>query len=700
MTQKNRIEFTATLKTTLFFMLFAYAFSFAIRMIWIMQFSSQDEFYWNDQLMINTNDGYLWASSALNEMNQQFQNNPRIMSMYSYGTVFVTFIAAKILPFSIETIILYMPSVIASLVVVPIILIGRLYNQTLMGFLAALLGSIAWSYYNRTMAGYYDTDMFSAMAPMFILYFLLRSIEHENLNNLLYASLAIILFPFLYDSGLSIVYAMGIIAILYMLVFHRKEAITYQSIIILSIALIPFVWFIKTAMVFSIYVVFKRELLTITKLQIIALLSFIAFLFFGNVIALVWAKFAVYAFRGFEDEGLKFYQVAQTVREAGKIPFEVMANRISGSTLGVLAALAGYILLVIKHRTFILALPLIGIGIFSLWGGLRFTVYAVPVAAISAIYLFVYLSQYLRSKVAQYTFIIGLTALIIYPNITHIIGYKVPTVLSKSEVQVLDNLGHIGSNKDYIIAWWDYGYPLWFYTQKNTLIDGGKHNHDNYLVSKILTSTSPLEAARLSRIAVETYVDSNYAIISDTLFNNKQENQLNVDDYMEQLQYGDIALPEKTRDIYLYLPLRMLDILPTVKVFSNIDLETGKAKSRPFFYKSDYIQQQGSILDLGRGIKLNQQKGTLLIGQQELPIRQFITTKYQNSDLLQKSVRQLNFAAEFNIIYMQDYRTMLILDNEMLQSLYVQMFVLENYDKNLFEVVELTPSTKVFKVKL
>ena len=56
-----------------------------------------------------------------------------------------------------------MPAIISSLVVIPIILIARLYNQTLWGFFAALLGSIAWSYYNRTMAGYYDTDMFSAI---------------------------------------------------------------------------------------------------------------------------------------------------------------------------------------------------------------------------------------------------------------------------------------------------------------------------------------------------------------------------------------------------------------------------------------------------------------------------------------------------------------------------------------------------------
>jgi dolichyl-diphosphooligosaccharide--protein glycosyltransferase/undecaprenyl-diphosphooligosaccharide--protein glycosyltransferase len=103
------------------------------------------------------------------------------------------------------------------------ILIGRIYNASYFGFFAALLGSIAWSYYNRTMTGYYDTDMFSAMAPMFILYFLMNAIEHEKIQNALYAALAIMIYPFLYDQGQSIIYAMGLIYMAYMVLFHRKN---------------------------------------------------------------------------------------------------------------------------------------------------------------------------------------------------------------------------------------------------------------------------------------------------------------------------------------------------------------------------------------------------------------------------------------------------------------------------------------------
>ena len=143
-------------------------------------------------------------------------------------------------PFSLETVILYLPSVISSLVVIPIILIARLYNQSIWGFFAALLGSIAWSYYNRTMTGYYDTDMFSAMAPMFILYFLMKSTMDFTPRSALYAAIAIALYPFLYDGGKSIVYAMGIIYALYMVFYHRNDRTTYISMVLVFVALVPF----------------------------------------------------------------------------------------------------------------------------------------------------------------------------------------------------------------------------------------------------------------------------------------------------------------------------------------------------------------------------------------------------------------------------------------------------------------------------
>ena len=678
----------------------AYMFSIAIRMIWIFQFNGYSDFQWNHQFMINTNDGYFWATSALNEISHQFENNPRVVSMFHYGVVFFTYIAVKLTPFSMDTILLYMPAVISSLVVIPIILLARLYNLTIWGFLSALLGSIAWSYYNRTMIGYYDTDMFSAMAPMIILLFLMKSIENQSLNNAFLSALAILIYPFLYDAGLSIVYAIGMIYMAYMIFFHRKDTFTYQSIILISVALLGISSYIKFILIIGIYLFFRKKIIELKHLIFSSSILIVAFFITGDVLTVIWSKISTYLFRGTEEIGLHFFQVKQTVKEAGIIPFSTMANRISGSSIGVLSAVIGYILLVLKYRPFILALPLIGIGIFSLWGGLRFTVYAVPIAAMSSIYLFYVIGSYIKEIKKRYLLIIVLTALMIYPNIIHIIGYRVPTVFTKSEVIILDKLKNIATPKDYTLTWWDYGYPIWYYSHTNTLIDGGKHNDDNFIISKILNTPSQRQAANLARLAVETYVESDYKIVANEIFHNKKSDQLNPNIFLDELELSDYKLPKKTRDIYIYLPNRMLNIFPTITLFSNLDLLTGRKNKAPFLYRAIRFKDLGDKVDLRNGIVLNKKTGEISIGQQIMKLNNFTVTYYDKKGKLQKKVQYIDRNAPLSIIFMKNYNQFLVLDSKMYNSLFIQMFVLEQYDKSLFTPVILDPLAKVYKLKI
>ena len=679
----------------------AYIFSFTIRMIWIYQFQDNPNFYWNGQLMINTNDGYYFASGVQNALWDSHATNPRIPDIFEYGLVFLSAFLTKITPFSLETIILFLPAIISSLVVIPIILIARLYGESLWGFFAALLGSIAWSYYNRTMIGYYDTDMFSAMAPMFILYFLMKSTIEFNLRVALYAGVAIAVYPFLYDQGKAIVYAMGIIYAVYMLYYHRNEDTTYQSLILIFIALLPFPiiaplsYLVKVLILFAGYLLLKKIPIEQKKLMIISLILFILFMIFGNVLSLILNKAMNYLSTGTSNEGLHFYAVVQTVREAGHIPFTTFANRISGSQLGVLISLLGYIVLVVKHRAFILALPLIGIGMFALIGGLRFTVYAVPIAAMSAIYLFHVITQIISNKKSIYLLAMtGMTALMIYPNITHIMGYKVPTVLNKTEVQDLVKLNEISKPIDYTLSWWDYGYPIWYYSDTSTLIDGGKHHNDNFIISKIMFSTSPNQVVNLSRLAVETYTNNNYPVVANKIFKDINPNLL-----LKELESPNFKLPKKTREIYLYMPYRMMNIFPTVGVFSNLNLKTGKKERNIYFYPTRIIKQNGSQLVFANGVVFDVRKGILKFGKKIMKVYKFDIVEYH---LNGKSIRQSevkHIDGQLCVVYLKSYGTIIVMDKETYNSAYVQMFMLDNYDKNLFDLVVSSPYSKIFKVK-
>jgi dolichyl-diphosphooligosaccharide--protein glycosyltransferase/undecaprenyl-diphosphooligosaccharide--protein glycosyltransferase len=689
-------------------MLLAYTFSLAIRMIWVWQLQDNPSFLWNGQLMINTNDGYFFAAGAEKALTGMHVDNPRIFGIWDYGVIFFTTLLAKITPFSLETIILYMPSVISSLVVVPMILIARLYGQTLWGFFAALLGSITWSYYNRTMTGYYDTDMFSAMAPMLILFFLMKSTIDFNLRSALYAAVAIVLYPFLYDQGQAIVYTMGIIYAAYMLWYHREERTTYQSLILVFVALIPLGYFglerplsylFQIIILILLYLFLRTDKLKEKELMVISGIAFLSFMIFGNVFSLIIGKILSYTITGTQESGLHFYAVNQTVREAGQIPFSTFANRISGSQIGVMVAFVGYVVLVIRHRAFVLALPLMGIGVFALFGGLRFTVYAVPVAAMSAVYLFFVLGDLFRDTKMKYGFIVLATAAMIYPNIAHIIGYRVPTVLNKAEVQDLDKLNQLASSKDYTLTWWDYGYPIWYYSDTSTLIDGGKHNNDNFIISKIMQTSSPELAANLSRLAVETYVDSNYSIVANTLFKNAKKDHEDPSLLLEELKNGSYELPKKTRDIYLYLPYRMLRIFPTVAVFGNLDLLTGKEERKISFYPTSIMKNSNGVITLRNGIVFDAKKGEVTIGKAKKLVKYFIVTQNTKAGKINLQSQLYHADGEYAIVYMKSYGQFIVMDLETFNSAYVQMFMLEKYDKNLFELVVSSAYSKIYKLK-
>ncbi|GAX86859.1 dolichyl-diphosphooligosaccharide--protein glycosyltransferase [Lebetimonas natsushimae] len=702
----------------------AYIFSYFFHThFWIDWASKISQFIWHGQVMINNPDGYFYGSGVQKIVYHEHLYNPRLLGVWHYGTSVITAFLAKFFHINIDTLMLYLPAVISSLVVIPIILIGKLYKNLTWGFLAALIGSIGWSYYNRTLAGYYDTDMFSASLPMFILYFLLASIKNRSLNYLLAAAFTIILYPFLYDQGLSIVYAMGIMAFIYLiftkdnkLSINLNDEFVFKFIIILSIALMDINWIIRIVLLIGVYYLFKIKEFKLRGLQISALVFFILFLFTGNVFGIILNKIFSYSTSTEAEKGLQFLNVNKTVREAGHIPWYIVFDRIIGSTLGIIIALVGYILLIKRYKEFIIALPLWGIGFFAFIGGLRFTVYAVPIAAISGVYFFVWLAEKWKMENEKWKITISVigSVFLIAPNISHIAGcceknkflasiskiyplssypYLTPTVFNKNEVEVLDKLKKLSNPKDYVITWWDYGYPIWYYADVNTLVDGGKHNEDNFLVSKILTTSNQFLAANLSKLAIKKYVETNKTVATQLFIKNGKP--IDVNGFLDEVGSKEYKAPKLDRNVYLMFPYRMFNIYPTVAVFSNRNLNTGEIYPNHFFYKNR-IRKQGNYLLVGN-IPVDLRTAEIIL-RNRIPVKELDISFYDKDGKLKVKKQHLRNEG-LNLIILQNYREALIVDDYYYNSTFIQMFVFENYDKNLFEPVILNPMIKIYKIK-
>jgi dolichyl-diphosphooligosaccharide--protein glycosyltransferase/undecaprenyl-diphosphooligosaccharide--protein glycosyltransferase len=165
--------------------------------------------------------------------------------------------------------------------------------------------------------------------------------------------------------------------------------------------------------------------------------------------------------------------------------------------------------------------------------------------------------------------------------------------------------------------------------------------------------------------------------------------------FMDDLD-TDIKLPEIKENIYYYLPLRMFNILPTVAVFSTIDLKTGK-RDNHFFAQSRAAGEKNGELILKNGVKILLKKGAIVLGRQVIPIKRFAVTSYDKVGKLHKQIQNIHTQG-LNVVYMKSYGKWLIMDDFYFNSAYIQLFVFENTD-GLFEPVELTPYVKVYKVK-
>ena len=694
----------------------AYGFSYLLHIHWISWASHIPQFSWHGQVMINNPDGYFFGSGAQKIDYGMHLDNPRLLGVFHYGTAVITGYLAKFLHINIDTLMLYLPAVISSLVVIPIILIGKLYKNLTWGFLAALIASIAWSVYNRTLAGYFATDMFSVTLPMFILYFILASFKNKSLIFSILAAFTIICYTWVYTQAYSLVYTISIIAFLYLLIFSFKDEFSYKFISIISLVLIDMFWGIKIIALIGFYYLFKYKELKIKYLQLLSILLFIGFLITGNVFGIIIAKVLSYSISTKKVEGLNFLNVNKTVREAGHLPWFILFDRIIGSVLGLIIAVTGYVLLIKKYKEFIIALPFWGIGFFSFIGGLRFTEYAVPIAAISGVYFFVWLASKWKIQNEKWKIIMPVFGglFLIIPNITHIYGccekneflasfekfyplrsypYLVPSVLNKSDVQVLHKFKHIVHEKDYVLTWWDYGYPIWYYSDANTLVDGGKHNADNFLVSKILTTSNPYLAAHLSKLSIKTYVDTNKTVAPQLFIKNGKV--INVNDFLNKVGQKNFNAPKLHRNIYLLFPYRMFNIFPTVALFSNRNLNSGEGEPSHFFYKARFYKK-GPLLYVGK-IPIYLRRGIVLI-QNGIPIKEMDIVGYdKKAKLIVEKQKVRNKGLD--LIILKSYREALLVDDYYYNSMFFQMFIFQKYNKKLFKPVILNPFIKIYKIK-
>ncbi len=737
-------------KGTLALIVLAYVLVISIRFIWLAHVWDQPDAYWQGQVITNNQDSVYFACTLQKAVLGMHQANEQVPGVLHHGMITaLPYAILKVFPVSIEALIITMGPLISSLIVIPIVLIGRLYGSVTWGFLAAVLGGIAISYFNRTFSGYFDTDMFAVTVSTVAVYFLLMATKRESLVALAAGSLTLYLYPFFYRPGSQIVYALGGAFVIYRIVLFRKAPFTWASLLLVSLALamtrfsrgpklvddyLPWflVWAVAALAILVVAILIQKGVLQGRLLFTLALVTTVVFIvtaapyrqILNKTRALMTAHEkastpAVTPQNGPDKpQHLRFKNVVTAIREMSTISWHHMAKRISGSWPGLLLAGVGYVVLCWKFREFVITLPLAGVGLAAKWLGLRFTIYAVPIAALGAVFLILVLTALVikKPKITVFTAVLA-ASLLAYPNVKHAWDYRhvVSAVLKTSGVAALNTLSKEADNEDFVITWWDYGSSVWMYSGCQTLNSPASNaSPDNYLLSKILTTDSQRQAANLCREAAENFVaKEEFGSAIERILRNGTLELVDPNKFLVRVASEGFVRSPKTRDVYLFLPFEMLPIVPTVYSFSNRDLLTGKVGPRPQYMVIPRMTQRGNIvslwqIDRTRGVYANtinldlQKKRAVGPRGRSIPVATFQVVERQK-DAPPKIHPPVWFdpKGQYHIVLLKlgEQTRPLVMDTRMLNSLVVQLCIFEKYDPEIFELTARTMRAKVYRVK-
>ncbi|ORI07302.1 hypothetical protein A3835_06935 [Campylobacter concisus] len=701
------------LKILLIF-LAAYLFGFAARMLWVLWAKDMPEFYFNGEFMLTTNDAYYYAEGARDMLAGFHQQND--FSPFNHPISTIVFYICKIFSFKIESVMFYMSAFLAPLIALPVILISNEFKALKVGAVAAFMSAILPGYFVRTSVGYLDSDMLNVTFALFIIFFLIKLIDTRDRKFIILPALFVAIYLWWYQSSYALILSIVFIFLLYTLAFMRGRLENYQAIFFMSISIVSLNIFTKDPLIANKILIFNTAIITLSyavfckyekllsprNLSIFLALMLVVFIYFSGFDFII-SKISNYIFKNTDEPTNKFHFINEhnfisEVKSANPLYFIYF---MSGNILILLAAIIGYLLLCFKFRPFLLTLPMLGLGLLSFFGGVRFVMYVTPLVALGfGYFLHFFLNLFdLRNSIKNLSFLVFAVAALAI-NLDFAYSYKPNTVISHDEAVALDGLKKVAKRDDYVFSWWDYGYAIRYFADVMTLNDPGRQGgENNYFVSLALRKDEAF-SARLVRVAV-TYNDislgQNIRPIDKIL---KDYNTSNINTFLSQLESENFTLPAAKKEVFYYLVPNMIDIAPNIFRYSYIDITTGKRQKENFYHVSALNGASEAGIDLGDDYTLptNEQKFIIHNGE-KIAIKSFYKVKGSGRDLrIDEKIVDEN--AKIYVIFLEDYARILLLDENAFNSSFVQLFIFERADERYFEPFVISSGVKIYRLKV
>lgn len=695
-------------KKTLLYISFAYLFGLLVRLILFYQSLLIDSF-WDKGLPIAiwTPDAGrygFYAKSILSGVEYPLDAD------YLLGYLIAG--VSSLFHIPIDWVMLLLPIVIAPLIAIPIIMVGNSIKQPTLGFLAALLAVSDTSFYFRSYLGYMDTDGVNLFLILLSIALIIKSFStHYRLLYALGAAITLLLFSLWYHSSSIIILAIAMTAFGYVVLFGRRDKVALQLIYILGVSLLPILFSYKLILLISLVALFtflnKKRNISDKLYLLILVLLLLAGVFVidpSHYIHRATSYISMEPYIHFTANDIT-YSYPNDLKNVGETQGSTLWDAygsFSLSTIYVIAAIIGYAMLILAYPIIWLTFPLMVLGYSSAWAGVRFTMFAAPVLALGAIYLLFLLRKTLSIKFSSSRYVMRLpyymTILITLLMVYNIFQFNTAAILSQNfyntEKSALEKFAKTLKEEDSIISWWDYGWPLWYYTgYDNTLTDNGYHGGpDTNIVARLLLSEDNNFTANVASLMASNRLkvkEADHTFVLPYLLKDQNYTTL-----LSSLQ-GKRLEQKNQGESYILLHRGMLDFFPIIveNSLENLHGESRDARffaqtplMKPFSHDYRFVEGYGYILDSVSGEVMDAENKTVKVHT----LMVTADNKRRESFLFHNSSRDYLIADRGNFIW---------LDESYYKSFFIQAMLFDVYDKNLFEKVAETGRIKIFRVK-
>ncbi len=556
--------------------------------------------------------------------------------------------------FDVDWVVFLLPAFLAPLVAIPTVLMAHALGSAKLGFYAALIATIGINFYSRSYLGYMDTDLLNLFFPYMAVASAMMALTRKSVLWVVLFVASLAGFYVWYHSALAIIAA--IIAMVFVVapLVYRQRIVAVVSAVLVIAALL-FVDFEKVGKRASDYYNTQSSID-------------------------VTAKGQTYHFVNTLDS----VSEAQDVNVLSAHPLY-----ISMAPYTVLATL-GFILLALMRPVLLMALPLIALGYAASVMGMRFTMFATSAYALGFMGLFMLAGSWLKWR---YVSVIGVIAgvAIMVLNVMQLNPTCTPSFFKNDDVATLESFAHTSSEDDLLISWWDYGWPLWYYTgHRNTLVDNGRHGADTYLVANLLLSKSDAFVANAMHYFGAKQQDGQQILPHLA----KEEN---LQARFDALRQGSINLPLE-RDIYIMLHRDMLLTFQTLEDFAHIDLSSGQMqREHAQIYISDLLRPYTKKVSIINGDTFDfDLRNGMIKGHDGATTQVHGVIIAENGNVV--AAKPYNARSSMNLIIYNKTKA-IYLDNNALNTFLVKALLLDRYDQNRFEKVAETEAFKILKLK-